>query len=182
MHAEVGWRWGGGGAGKLLHLWLQSWGGWVVASACPAPHTSHLTLHTSHLTPHTSLLTPHASCLTPHTSQPTPITSTPTHLNRHASLPAPHNPHLSHLTFATRFPGTHVASTAELQLIKVAGVERTRGLVRVRFVSGGRAVAAMGRCLTREVAITARLTAPPAEHVKAVEALVKVHGTRVKGG
>ncbi|KXZ49019.1 hypothetical protein GPECTOR_23g108 [Gonium pectorale] len=57
--------------------------------------------------------------------------------------------------------GTHVRSTGEVQLLKLVGVERTRGQTRLRFVAGGRALAALGGCLGREAALTATLTVPP---------------------
>ncbi len=51
--------------------------------------------------------------------------------------------------------------TGEVQVIKVVGAERTRGTTRVRLMAGGRALAALGGCLGREAALTARLTCPP---------------------
>ena len=51
--------------------------------------------------------------------------------------------------------GTHVRSLAELQLLKVTGLERSnKGPARVRFLVGGRAVEALGAGLQREAALT----------------------------
>ena len=50
--------------------------------------------------------------------------------------------------------GTHLASTAELQLLRVVGAERARGRVRLRVLLGGRALAALGRALPREAALS----------------------------
>lgn len=68
-------------------------------------------------------------------------------------------------------PGTHVGSTAEIQIIKIIAVEKNRGAVRLRFASGSRVLGALGRSLTREAKLTARLSCPPAEHDGAVDAL-----------
>ncbi len=77
----------------------------------------------------------------------------PINLTRHRSAPPPGR------------------STAEVQLIKVVGCERTRGTTRVRMAAGGRALAALHGCLLREAAVTARLTCPPPEHASALDAL-----------
>ena len=51
--------------------------------------------------------------------------------------------------------GTHVRSLAELQLLKVTGLERSnKGPARVRFLVGGRALQALGTGLQREAALT----------------------------
>ena len=51
--------------------------------------------------------------------------------------------------------GTHVRSLAELQLLKVTGLERSnKGPARVRFLVGGRALQALGTSLQREAALT----------------------------
>ncbi len=58
--------------------------------------------------------------------------------------------------------GTHLASTAELQLCVVAGAERARGRLRLRVLLGGRALAALARALPREAALSkARRPAGP---------------------
>ncbi|GIL55279.1 hypothetical protein Vafri_10848, partial [Volvox africanus] len=69
--------------------------------------------------------------------------------------------------------GTHVRSTGEVQLLKVVGAERTRGHTRVRVMCGGRALAALGGCLTREAALTAKLTCPPVQHGEMVDLLLR---------
>ncbi len=56
-------------------------------------------------------------------------------------------------------------STGEVQLLKVVGVERTRGTARVRLVCGGRALAALAGCLAREAALTAQLCCGPVRRV-----------------
>ncbi len=70
---------------------------------------------------------------------------------------------MSHSTCVNSVPasGTHVRCTGEVQLLKVVGVERTRGQTRVRMMTGGRALAALAGCLTREASLTAKLTVPP---------------------
>ena len=51
--------------------------------------------------------------------------------------------------------GTHVRSLAELQLLKVTGLERSNKVpARVRFLVGGRALQALGAGLQREAALT----------------------------
>ncbi|GIL93209.1 hypothetical protein Vretifemale_20641 [Volvox reticuliferus] len=69
--------------------------------------------------------------------------------------------------------GTHVRSTGEVQLLKVVGAERTRGHTRVRVMCGGRALMALGGCLTREAALTAKLTCPPVRHEEMVDLLLR---------
>ncbi|KAG2492214.1 hypothetical protein HYH03_009460 [Edaphochlamys debaryana] len=69
--------------------------------------------------------------------------------------------------------GTHVRSTGEVQLLKLVGAERTRGHTRVRFMSGGRALAALAGCLSREAALTAKLTCPPARQEVMVDSLLR---------
>ncbi|KAG2492215.1 hypothetical protein HYH03_009460 [Edaphochlamys debaryana] len=72
--------------------------------------------------------------------------------------------------------GTHVRSTGEVQLLKLVGAERTRGHTRVRFMSGGRALAALAGCLSREAALTAKLTCPPARQEVMVDSLLSDDG------
>ncbi|KAG2431089.1 hypothetical protein HXX76_009621 [Chlamydomonas incerta] len=69
--------------------------------------------------------------------------------------------------------GTHVRCTGEVQLLKVVGVERTRGQTRVRMMTGGRALAALGGCLTREAGLTAKLTVPPSRQEESVDMLLR---------
>ncbi|KAG2448075.1 hypothetical protein HYH02_007100 [Chlamydomonas schloesseri] len=69
--------------------------------------------------------------------------------------------------------GTHVRCTGEVQLLKVVGVERTRGQTRVRMMTGGRALAALGGCLVREASLTAKLTVPPSRQEEFVDMLLR---------
>lgn len=50
--------------------------------------------------------------------------------------------------------GTHVASTAELQALRIVGSERARGGTRLRVLLGGRLLSALGRMLPREAALS----------------------------
>ena len=49
--------------------------------------------------------------------------------------------------------GTHLSCTSELQVLKVVGLEKSRGLARLRFMVGGRVIAALGASLKREAAL-----------------------------
>ncbi|PNW73339.1 hypothetical protein CHLRE_14g628400v5 [Chlamydomonas reinhardtii] len=69
--------------------------------------------------------------------------------------------------------GTHVRCTGEVQVLKVVGVERTRGQTRVRMMTGGRALSALAGCLTREAALTAKLTVPPSRQEEFVDMLLR---------
>ncbi|GLC45218.1 Alanyl-tRNA editing protein Aarsd1 [Pleodorina starrii] len=69
--------------------------------------------------------------------------------------------------------GTHVRSTGEVQVVKVVGAERARGHTRVRLMAGDRALAALGGCLGREAALTAKLTCPPSKHAEMVGMLLR---------
>ena len=53
--------------------------------------------------------------------------------------------------------GTHLASTAEIQLFGIVGTETNRGAARLRFVCGHRALARFSACLTREAQLCATL-------------------------
>jgi len=66
--------------------------------------------------------------------------------------------------------GTHLRSTAELELVKLLGVEPIRGGTRLFFVSGGRARRRMGEHERRNAALRTLLGAPDEELVGAVEA------------
>lgn len=46
--------------------------------------------------------------------------------------------------------GTHLQSTAEIQALKLVGVEKTKGMVRLRFLAGDRVIAALGHSLLQE--------------------------------
>lgn len=71
--------------------------------------------------------------------------------------------------------GTHLRSLSEINLLKVLGFEKdnSRGCVRVRFVAGQRALNYFRDCLSRETAFNSQLTVPPAQHVEAVEKLLR---------
>jgi hypothetical protein len=71
--------------------------------------------------------------------------------------------------------GTHLRSLSEINLLKVVGFEKDngRGCVRVRFVAGQRALNYFRDCLTRETGFNSQLAVPPAQHVEAVEKLMR---------
>lgn len=71
--------------------------------------------------------------------------------------------------------GTHLRSLSEINLLKVLGFDKDngRGCVRVRFVAGQRALNYFRDCLARETAFNSQLTVPPAQHVDAVEKLLR---------
>lgn len=48
---------------------------------------------------------------------------------------------------------THLHSTAEIQAIKITSLERTKGMVRLHFVAGGRLISAMSRFLLEEASL-----------------------------
>lgn len=49
--------------------------------------------------------------------------------------------------------GTHLTSTSQLQVLKLVGLEKSRNQARLRFMVGGRVIAALGSALTRETAL-----------------------------
>jgi alanyl-tRNA synthetase len=53
--------------------------------------------------------------------------------------------------------GTHASSTGRLRLLLVLGSEKYKGLTRIRFVAGGRAVAAAASCLALSQAVSRAL-------------------------
>ncbi len=66
--------------------------------------------------------------------------------------------------------GTHVAGTAELQLVVFVGTERVHGgITRLHFVAGQRAVDLLRSGLIRERALTLSLRCAPPEHSAAVD-------------
>jgi hypothetical protein len=71
--------------------------------------------------------------------------------------------------------GTHLRCLSEINLLKVLGFEKDngRGCVRVRFVAGQRALNYFRDCLTRETGFNSQLAVPPAQHVEAVEKLMR---------
>lgn len=71
--------------------------------------------------------------------------------------------------------GTHLRGLNEINLLKVMGFEKDagRGCVRVRFLSGARALNYFKECIQRESGLSASLSVPPAQHPAAVEKLLK---------
>ncbi|MFH1469089.1 MAG: hypothetical protein ABIO70_32175, partial [Pseudomonadota bacterium] len=68
--------------------------------------------------------------------------------------------------------GTHVASTAELQLVQFLGTERVHGgITRLHYVAGGRALALLQGGLAREHQLGRLLCCPPADQAVAVARL-----------
>lgn len=65
--------------------------------------------------------------------------------------------------------GTHVAHTAELQVLSLVGVERLKRGTRLHFLVGGRVRRQLGAALEREGALSRLLSCPPPEHLAAVE-------------
>lgn len=49
--------------------------------------------------------------------------------------------------------GTHMNCTSQLQVLKIVGLEKSKGQARLRFMVGGRVIAALGASLQREVAL-----------------------------
>lgn len=68
--------------------------------------------------------------------------------------------------------GTHLSCTSELQVLKIVGLEKSRGQARLRFTVGGRVLAALGSALKREVALNKALGCGPGEHEGHVRALL----------
>lgn len=69
--------------------------------------------------------------------------------------------------------GTHVANTAELQLVFFTGQENRQGVTRLHWWAGGRAQAALQAASGRETALTGVLRCGPAEQADAVARLVQ---------
>ncbi|XP_038610469.1 alanyl-tRNA editing protein Aarsd1-like isoform X3 [Tachyglossus aculeatus] len=68
--------------------------------------------------------------------------------------------------------GTHVCNLAELQVVKLLGVEKgKKNRTNLVFLAGGRVLQAVERSHGRERALTGRLKCGPEEHVEAVEKL-----------
>ena len=70
--------------------------------------------------------------------------------------------------------GTHIASTAELGLIKVLGFERTKGKTKVEFACGDRAIAEFERRLASDAAVSQLLSTPFMGHTEAVSRLIDI--------
>uniref|UniRef100_A0A7S0WG47 Alanyl-transfer RNA synthetases family profile domain-containing protein n=1 Tax=Pyramimonas obovata TaxID=1411642 RepID=A0A7S0WG47_9CHLO len=69
--------------------------------------------------------------------------------------------------------GTHVRSTAELQLLKVIRVEKVKGSTRLIFAVGGRVLDMLQGCLVRQTKITSLLSSGPEGHVERIETLLR---------
>lgn len=68
--------------------------------------------------------------------------------------------------------GTHVAHTAELQVIVVVATERHKGGLRVHFLAGERALRAHAAAVAREAELSKTLTAGVEDHLPAVRRLL----------
>ena len=68
--------------------------------------------------------------------------------------------------------GTHVKSTADVQLVKVLSTERTRGRTRIIFACGERALAEYGQRIASDNTLAQLLSAPYPEQPGAVERLL----------
>ncbi|KAK3579289.1 hypothetical protein CHS0354_033369 [Potamilus streckersoni] len=71
--------------------------------------------------------------------------------------------------------GTHVSTTADLQLIKLLGAERgkRKNSTNLNFVVGNRVLQYLGRCLEVEKSLTALLKGPLEQHYDLAEKAVK---------
>ena len=49
--------------------------------------------------------------------------------------------------------GTHLDCTSQLQVLKLVGLEKSRGQARLRFMAGGRVISALGSALMREAVL-----------------------------
>ncbi len=67
--------------------------------------------------------------------------------------------------------GTHLQSLSEINLLKVIGTEKDRSALRVRFLAGQRAIRYFQGCIAREIALSAKLSTPPADHIAALDKL-----------
>ena len=68
--------------------------------------------------------------------------------------------------------GTHVASTAELQVVAFLGTEKLRGNVRLKYVAGERARKRWVQSHDRERTMTKLLECRPEDHVDGLEKIV----------
>lgn len=69
--------------------------------------------------------------------------------------------------------GTHLKRISEINLLKVLSIEKDRGALRVRFVSGLRALNYFNSCISNENKLNMLLAVPPKEHTLFVEKLLK---------
>ncbi len=65
--------------------------------------------------------------------------------------------------------GTHVANTAELQLVKLMGIQRLTRATRLFFIAGQRCLHWIADAVTRNDALNQLLSTGPEHHISAVE-------------
>lgn len=68
--------------------------------------------------------------------------------------------------------GTHVHNLAELQCVKIMGMENDREATRIKFIAGNRVLQALGISALNEARLSHLLTAPPEAHADAVDKLL----------
>ena len=68
--------------------------------------------------------------------------------------------------------GTHVANTAQVQMVKFLGTEKIARGTRLFYVAGGRVLRELDRAMERDRELNLRLTCGRDEHVEAVERLI----------
>lgn len=78
-------------------------------------------------------------------------------------------------TDANQCCGTHVTNTAQLQCVKLLGLEPARGQVRVFFVAGKHAMDLFSAALKREAAMTALVCTRPDDHTRLVSRTIAEH-------
>ncbi|CAM9443794.1 unnamed protein product, partial [Ectocarpus fasciculatus] len=76
--------------------------------------------------------------------------------------------------------GTHVKNLAELQMLKIVGIEKDRGSTRLRFIAGGRVLHSLDVCLRNEARLVSLLALPRGGHADAVDKLLKEKRAAVK--
>lgn len=79
--------------------------------------------------------------------------------------------------------GTHVRSTAQLQVIKVIGTERMRGRVRLHFLAGGRVLSALQGAMSIQRALGREFSCAPdglLESARKLRAELKVTSRRAR--
>lgn len=69
--------------------------------------------------------------------------------------------------------GTHLQTTAEIQVFKIIGIEKDRGSTRIRYVAGDRAMQYFSRCLIQESKINILTSSTPPNHIPFIEKLMK---------
>ncbi|MCA9542319.1 MAG: alanyl-tRNA editing protein [Myxococcales bacterium] len=68
--------------------------------------------------------------------------------------------------------GTHVSNTAQLQMIRLIGVDFQRGEARLHYLAGGRVLAAEREARARTEVLNRLLSGGPESHVESVERLL----------